>query len=375
MAVLTTNIVKRELRSGKSVIQIADKYKVTRQAVYCHINKLKKRKRNCKTRLKKNYNHLIDWRIYNEGLVKRGEFLLDFDLFKDWAKELKGLNATKRGRPYKYPESFILFFARLKSVFRIDYRTLEGVARKLVLFIPEAKGAPDYTTFQVRLSRSKWKLEVYGLNEQQDIAGDGSGLKTTNRGEYRISRYRGKRKKFVKLHLAVNVKNKQVLYCNATCEQLRDGEELLPMILSAKRYGKVNNGYFDAAYDWVRNYEASRKEGINPVIRPRRSLSLSRVRKKIRQIEKGGVKGDKLKARLMRLKVLEEFLTDEQGWKKRTGYGKRWAVEDRYSVFKRTFSEHVYSKKLGNIQQEVVVKASLMNLFTYISRGETRHHI
>lgn len=41
-AALTTEIVKREVQSGKSVIQIARESRVTRQAVYRHLNKLKR---------------------------------------------------------------------------------------------------------------------------------------------------------------------------------------------------------------------------------------------------------------------------------------------------------------------------------------------
>jgi len=51
---------------------------------------------------------------------------------------------------------------------------------------------------------------------EQDITGDSTGLKTNNRGEYRINKYRGKRKRFVKLHIAVNIKTKQVISCYVT---------------------------------------------------------------------------------------------------------------------------------------------------------------
>lgn len=140
MGNLTTDIVLKALKQGHSVIEIAKKYRVTRQTVYWHINKKKKKKKKeCKKKKeKKNYNVLRDWKVYNEGLVKRGEFLLDFDIFYDWAEDLKSINEDKKGRPFEYPDSFILFFLRLKCMFKIDYRTLEGIARKLVVFIPQA---------------------------------------------------------------------------------------------------------------------------------------------------------------------------------------------------------------------------------------------
>jgi len=43
----------------------------------------------------------------------------------------------------------------LKASFKIDYRTLEGIARKWVVFISPDLGAPDYSTLQVRFTNMK----------------------------------------------------------------------------------------------------------------------------------------------------------------------------------------------------------------------------
>ncbi|MDI6840670.1 MAG: transposase, partial [bacterium] len=134
MANLTAEKVEELLSQGKKASQIAEQYGITRQAVYCHIHKLKHKKKPALCKPKKNYNSLIDWKIYNEGLVKRGEILLDFELFENWQEELDLMNTNKRGRPYYYPEALIWFLSRLKSIFKIDYRTLEGIARKLIVF-------------------------------------------------------------------------------------------------------------------------------------------------------------------------------------------------------------------------------------------------
>ncbi|MDI6840705.1 MAG: hypothetical protein QMD71_07665, partial [bacterium] len=69
-------------------------------------------------------------------------------------------------------------------------------------------------------------------------------------------------------------------------------------------------------------------------------------------------------ARLLRLQTLKEYLEDEELWKGINEYGKRWEAEGRYSVFKRMFGEHVFSRKMENIRREVILKVSLMNLFT-----------
>ncbi len=72
----------------------------------------------------------------------------------------------------------------------------------------------------------------------------------------------------------------------------------------------------------------------------------------------------KLEDRLLRLKEMQHYLTDEDGWKKEKQYGQRWKSEGRFSVFKGTFGENVYSKNMENIGNEVILKANLMNYFT-----------
>jgi len=100
---LTDEKVKELLKKGKTIIQIAKEYNISRQAVYYHIEKLKDKKKkeppkNNKSKI--NYNSKINWKVYNEGLVKRGEIIFDFEFFKNWKNELKEMNKNKIGSPY-----------------------------------------------------------------------------------------------------------------------------------------------------------------------------------------------------------------------------------------------------------------------------------
>ena len=52
---------------------------------------------------------------------------------------------------------------------------------------------------------------------------------------------------------------------------------------------------------------------------------------------------------------------DLQAWKDSVSYGNRWIVETVFSCLKRTFGEHVYSVKLKNMIQEIMLKVSLYN--------------
>jgi len=42
-----------------------------------------------------------DWRAYDEGLVRRGEILLDLDLMDGWEEELEAVNRPKEGARFQ----------------------------------------------------------------------------------------------------------------------------------------------------------------------------------------------------------------------------------------------------------------------------------
>ena len=53
---------------------------------------------------------------------------------------------------------------------------------------------------------------------------------------------------------------------------------------------------------------------------------------------------------------------DLQKWKDSVSYGQRWIVETVFSAIKRMFDrEYVYSVRLKNMIQEMMLKASLYN--------------
>ena len=377
MYALNIEKINALIQKGKKISEIAKEYKVTRQAVYAHLSKAKKAKKRKKSKQnsiiqKRNYNALIDWKVYNNGLIKRGEILLDFDIFKNWEKEVSAMNKNKVGARYQYPDSFILFLLRLKIMFQIDYRTLQGIENKLIVFIPQAKKSANYSTLQRRLKKLKLNLEIYQEEQiQQEIAGDASGLKTSNRGEYRMSKYRnGVKKRYVKLHIAVNIKTRQVVSNIITGDEVSDNTQLKKLIKEAERSGKVVKGLFDSGYDSKENYWFLKERNILGGIKPRATLRGERLTEEITNVKREIQRSKKskkiieLEKRLLRLKEMKEYQSNEKKWKSKYGYGLRWRSEGRYSVFKRLFGENVFSKGMGSIKNEVQLKVNLMNQFT-----------
>ena len=58
-----------------------------------------------------------------------------------------------------------------------------------------------------------------------------------------------------------------------------------------------------------------------------------------------------------------EQLEGLEGWKKRSRYGLWWMVETAFSVFKRLFGESVAARSFTGMVQEIMIKASVYNMF------------
>jgi len=55
--------------------------------------------------------------------------------------------------------------------------------------------------------------------------------------------------------------------------------------------------------------------------------------------------------------------TNLKRWKRSVSYGKRWMVETVFSCIKRMFGEYVNARKFHNMTKELIIKASLYNMF------------
>jgi hypothetical protein len=53
----------------------------------------------------------MDWRVVDEGLIRRGELLLSLDFLESYDLELSVLNCGKVGRPYRVTYMYVVFLA------------------------------------------------------------------------------------------------------------------------------------------------------------------------------------------------------------------------------------------------------------------------
>lgn len=283
-----------------------------------------------------------DWKAVNEKYVKEGELYLSFDFIKSWNRELQFLNVHKEGARFKYPASLIQFCSVLKVVFHLGFRQEQGFLQAMQkwILIP---AVPSYSQINRRMNELGIDIVDSLVNPEdgQIIAIDSSGIKLYNSGEW-IREKHHKRKPFLKLHVAVNVKTKQVVGLEITEDSVGDQRCALSLVDKARELAPISKALLDGIYDVHKIWKGLEKRGIRPVIRLRTNASPNGLGVRARRVRE-------------RKKIGEKALH------KKYGYGQRWQVETWYSSYKRRFGEHCYSTKPENVISEILLKTKLCN--------------
>lgn len=280
-----------------------------------------------------------NWSIYNEKLVKRGEFYLSFDFLDSWSKQLIRMNKNKRGRPFGYPVCFVQFSAMISLFFNLPYRQLEGVLRKLEVCIPKLKAA-DYTTLWYRLPSLRLDFPKHS-DEPVVVAVDSTGIKVTNRSEWLRKNWKDKeRKGWIKVHIVVDAKTKELLALEVTDEKTADCEMFKPLLNSLNLKDVLADGAYDKRdiFDFL-----SRKAVSMPGIKIRENAS-----------------GKGLSDRAFAVREFQKLGYEK--WKRKHNYGKRWSAESFFSAIKRCFGESVRATSVEGAITEVRRKFMFYNI-------------
>lgn len=258
---------------------------------------------------------MIDWRQYNEKLVKRGEILISDDVFKIWDKELAGMNQKKKGRKFLFPDSFMKIVGYAKVYFGLPYRQTEGLLRSYGNTIPKV---PDYTAIHKRITKLDIKLDPR-VGNNIIIAIDSTGIKVSKRGEWRRQVWQ-LRRRFLKIHVGVDIESNQVVSMKTTDSSIYDGHLLSYLVESAQNHAHVIKVMGDGAYDSEDNFAYLSGSRIIPCIKTRKNPYGNRGRGNARE----------LYARAQ---------SNYAYWRDSVSYGKRWAVGSAFSALKRMFGE------------------------------------
>jgi IS5 family transposase len=251
------------------------------------------------------------------------------------------MNEGKVGEPYAYPDSFIQLLGYMRAYFHLPYRQTQGVV--IAHASTRVPCIPDYSTISRRVNRLDIKINER-LGNDIVIALDSTGIKVANRGEW-IRRKWHVRKGYLKIHVAVDIKNKKIISLEVTSEEVHDGKMLRKLVDSASENNHVKGVLADGMYDSNNNFRYLSKNHIKPGIKTRSNSK---------------VKSTNCQARNM--SVVKQQANFKR-WKRSVSYGYRWMAETAFSSIKRMFGEHVTARKFPHMVKEIFLKATLYNMF------------
>ena len=225
----------------------------------------------------------MNWPVYNQSLVRRGEILLGFDVINNWNTELKEMNKDKIGEPFHYPNTFLLLLGYAKAYFHLPYRQTEGIAQGHAH--GKVPSIPDYTTINRRINRLDIKInDTDSKNKDFEdeyiiIAIDSTGIKVTNRGQWMKDKWNVRKKGYLKIHMVVNVKSKKILSIKVTDEHVHDSKPLPELVddiiksdsMTMTAIGKL---FGDGAYDGNDIFRYLSDNGILPCIKVRKNAKV-----------------------------------------------------------------------------------------------------
>ncbi|HEY7081419.1 MAG TPA: transposase [Nitrososphaeraceae archaeon] len=132
---------------------------------------------------------------------------------------------------FEYSHTHIQYLAFLKTGFKIVYRTVQEIVRGLSDYIR----INEMLFIHILRRILKIKPSVGNVTLDNDdgkpitLIVDVSGLTITMKGDYIEQKWIRKKKEFVKLHIAVDVKSKKILSFRITKGHVHDSKKLGPM--------------------------------------------------------------------------------------------------------------------------------------------------
>lgn len=297
---------------------------------------------------------MIDWPSYNRSLVQRGEILFSYDFLDGWGSEIENMNINKKGKPFVFPDSFILAIGYIRYLFHLPYRQTQGIIKATGKRLPA--NPPSYGHICKRINKLNIDIKRDKMDDDDDliISIDSTGIKITNRGQWMDEKWNTQnRKGYLKIHVAVDIKTKKIIALEVTDEKVHDGKmlkKLVNHVLDSREPNTVNikSVLADGAYDSNPNFVYLEDKKINPGIKVRRNSIVSPKNNRLRNNEV------KLQAK------------DLLKWKTKRKYGQRWISETVFSAIKRMFGEYTSANRFQNMVKEIMIKVSLYNIFRRI---------
>ncbi len=207
------------------------------------------------------------WQEYNRELVKRGSltFYIDRACLNPPTK-----NTHTRGRPRLFTHPLIQLLLILKIQYRLTYRTLEGFGKSILPLLKQDILLPTYSLICKRAPELEALLPRLSSRRPQVIMLDSTGIKVSGEGEWKVKVHgKAKRRKWIKVHIAVDAKTQEILQLEITESHTADCTVGPRLIRRCPSRAKLYLG--DGGYDTRDCRRAIHEQGARALIPPRKN--------------------------------------------------------------------------------------------------------
>ncbi len=290
-------------------------------------------------------HHKRDWSKYNRTLVNRGNINLWVtpQALENWAAKKE----KKNGHPFVYGDELIKAMCFIRFKFSLSLRETEGFFLSFAQSLGTSFKPPCYTQLCRRMKKLVLPKRLLNKRRVTDVVIDTTGLKIYGAGEWRGYRY-GTKKRWKKLHLAMEPKSGKLVFAKITDEYVHDTQYIEEVLQRTNR----RSGYvlFDGIADSRRCYETAQKHNKRLLTPPKRGAVF----------RKESVFADRNDA----LKIIEGLGGDQKAkslWGKLVGYSRRVIVESMMSRWKQLFGGSLKSICHQRRDVEIHLKSLMIN--------------
>ncbi len=292
---------------------------------------------------------IVNWPEYGKALKSRYrvDLFIDKNLLSGWFHE--GY-CTGRGRSPTYSDEAILALLEIACTFKMPLRGAAGFLGSVMELAGVDLPVPDHTT----ISRRAAKLGYESCQAYQGAEGgavmlvDSTGLKLAGEGEWKVRTHGvGKRREWVKLHLAIDPDTFEVTAWEVDESNSADGLAAIDLIEAAEPKPQLCVG--DGAYAYANLRNAAAEMGSRVLSPPAKNARRGRHPDIDEAIEHSRKHG-------------------RAEWKKMAGYHVRSLVETQMGRWKKAFGPGVASKgkpgRRGGIAGRVAAMVGVINMWS-----------
>jgi hypothetical protein len=293
-----------------------------------------------------------NWPEYEAGLRRRGSLTL-------WIEDaaLDHWQTFGPGGQARYKDTAIQTTLMVRTAFKLGLRQTEGLMASVISLMDLTISAPDHSTISRRAVTLPVIQPASLPHGPLHLLIDSTGLQVYGAGQWQEAKHGAKsRRKWRKLHLAVDADNGMIVAHTLTDQDVDDPSQVAPLLDQID--GLIGRVTADGAYDGVPAYAtiAAHGDDIEVVIPPRSTAVLSGEQ-------------DPRAQRDRHLEMITE--RGRLAWQKAIDYGKRSLVETTMGRYKALIGPRLRGRGFAAQQTEAAVSVTVLNQMLAAGRPDS----